>query len=339
VLERESGDDAEPEHRDRAAWLTVLRAHEETRYLVLEMGARHIGDIRYLAGLVSLAVGLVTNVGTAHVGEFGSRDAIARAKGELVEALPAASDGGLAVLSADDETVAAMAARTTARVLLYGRARHVDVRAVDVELDRGRARFRLSAAGVSAPVELRFLGEHQMFNALGAAAVAYGLGMAVPDIAAALSAAARWHRAAWRSPSGRTASRPSTTRSTPTPTPSAPRWRPWLRWRPGAGRSRSSGRWPSSANSPGGGRSRPGGLPPNSALASWWPSGAVTPRRPPGRRGRGGQLRAVVPDADAAVPVLEELLRPGDIVLAKASHAMHLEELAVTLATAGGPAA
>ena len=145
-------------------------------------------DIAYLTGLVPPRAGLVVNVGTAHVGEFGSRAAIAQAKGELVEALPAAADGVLAVLNADDELVAAMASRTAARVLLYGRVGHADVRAEDVEQAGGRARFVLTAAGVPALFSLRFLGEHQVSNALGAAAVAYGLACLL-DIAAALSAA------------------------------------------------------------------------------------------------------------------------------------------------------
>ena len=97
--------------------LTALRADADTRFLVLEMGARHIGNISELCGFVRPDVGLVLNVGTAHVGEFGSRDAIAQTKGELVESL---SEDGTAVLNADDPLVAAMASRTRARVRTYG---------------------------------------------------------------------------------------------------------------------------------------------------------------------------------------------------------------------------
>src|SRR6266511_2674118 len=91
---------------------TVLRAGADTRYLALELGARGLGHIRYLCGIARPHIGLVLNVGVAHLGEFGTVDAIAQAKGELVEALPA---GGLAVLNADDPRVRAMAARTGAR--------------------------------------------------------------------------------------------------------------------------------------------------------------------------------------------------------------------------------
>ncbi len=106
--------------------LTVLRCEDSTRYLVSEMGARAIGNIRYLCDIVAPQVAVVLNVGMAHVGEFGGREATAEAKGELVEALPA---DGLAVLNADDDLVAAMAARTTSRTVFVGRSPRADVQA------------------------------------------------------------------------------------------------------------------------------------------------------------------------------------------------------------------
>jgi UDP-N-acetylmuramoyl-tripeptide--D-alanyl-D-alanine ligase len=172
--------------------LTVLRAGETTRYLILEMSARGIGHITYLAGIAPPRIGAVLNVGRAHAGEFGSVDAVAKAKGELVEALPAAADGGVAVLNADDPNVVAMAARTSARVVTTsvdpGRA--ADVRATDISLDDlGRASFRLTIGGTSANVALRLHGRHHVANALAAAAVAAELGMDVAAIAGALTAA------------------------------------------------------------------------------------------------------------------------------------------------------
>jgi len=107
--------------------LTALRAEPGTQHLVLEMGARGIGHIRYLAGLTPPRIGVVLNVGTAHIGEFGGREQIAQAKGELVEVLPAAAEGGVAVLNADDPLVRAMAARTKARTVLFGEAEDADV--------------------------------------------------------------------------------------------------------------------------------------------------------------------------------------------------------------------
>jgi len=173
--------------------LTVLRADATTRHLVLEMGARGPGHIARLCRVAPPRVGAVLNVGSAHLGEFGSREAIARSKQELVESLPA---GGVAVLNADDDLVRAMAGATPARVITFGTAASADVRAVDVTLDpEGRPAFTLVARGGSAPVRLRGYGEHQVANALAAAAVATELGLPVPDVAVALGAAeplSRW---------------------------------------------------------------------------------------------------------------------------------------------------
>jgi len=169
---------------------TVLRADDATRYLVLELSARGPGHIAALAATAPPLVGAVLNVGSAHLGEFGSVAAIAAAKGELVEALPAAVDGGVAVLNADDPAVAAMAGRTTAAVVRVGLGIDADVRALDVRIDdRTRAEFTLSTPEGSAPVRLRVAGEHQVGNALAAAAVGRAVGLGVDQVAAALSAA------------------------------------------------------------------------------------------------------------------------------------------------------
>lgn len=170
---------------------TALRADAGTRHLVLEYSARGAGHIARLAAVVPPRIGVVLNVGRAHVGEFGSVAAIAQAKGELVEALPA---DGVAVLNADDPLVSPMAARTAARVVTFGRG-PADVRADDVRLDGGRARFTLVTASGRAPVALRLVGEHHVGNALAAAAVALELGGTPEGVAAALSAAepaSRW---------------------------------------------------------------------------------------------------------------------------------------------------
>ncbi|MEO9138072.1 MAG: UDP-N-acetylmuramoyl-tripeptide--D-alanyl-D-alanine ligase [Jatrophihabitans sp.] len=172
---------------------TVLRATTDTRFLVLEKSARGIGHIRYLTNIAPPRIGVVLNVGSAHLGEFGSREAIAQAKGELVEALPV---DGVAILNADDALVAAMAVRTKARVVTFGEAADADVRAEEIQLDDlGRARFVLRAAGVSVDVALRLVGPHHVSNALAAAAVAVECGMTPNAVAAQLSAAtplSRW---------------------------------------------------------------------------------------------------------------------------------------------------
>ena len=172
--------------------LTVLRADESTRYLVLEMSARGIGHIAYLTGIAPPKIAAVLNVGRAHAGEFGSIDAVAKAKGEIVEALPDAAAGGVAILNADDPNVAAMAPRTAARVVTTSVDPEcdADLKATDLTLDDlGRASFTLHTRAGSAPVTLTLHGGHHVANALAAAAVATELGMDVQAVADALTAA------------------------------------------------------------------------------------------------------------------------------------------------------
>ncbi|MEV0693336.1 UDP-N-acetylmuramoyl-tripeptide--D-alanyl-D-alanine ligase [Streptomyces sp. NPDC050388] len=186
--------------------LTALTATEETKFLVLEMGARGIGHIRYLAGLTPPKVGLVLNVGTSHIGEFGGREQIAQAKGEMVEALPSAEEGGTAILNADDPLVRAMESRTKAKVLLFGETDEADVRAENVRLtDSGQPSFRLHTPSGASDVTMRLYGEHHVSNALAAAAVAHELGMSAEEIALALSEAgslSRWRMEVTERPDG-----------------------------------------------------------------------------------------------------------------------------------------
>ncbi|MEV0729969.1 UDP-N-acetylmuramoyl-tripeptide--D-alanyl-D-alanine ligase [Polymorphospora sp. NPDC050346] len=163
---------------------TVLRAGPQTRFLVLEKGARGPGHISYLCRIAPPTIGVVVNVGVAHIGEFGSVEGIATAKGELVEALPV---DGVAVLNADDPLVRAMATRTAARVVLVGEAADADVRAEDVQLDeRGRASYTLVTPDGRHPVRLGLSGRHQVGNSLAAAAVAREAGLPDAELAAAL---------------------------------------------------------------------------------------------------------------------------------------------------------
>lgn len=167
--------------------LTMLRADAATRFLVLEMGARHIGQIAQLSLLVAPDIAVVLNVGRAHLGKFGSRAAIATAKRELVEGLAPA---GTAVLNADDPRVAAMRSRTDGPVLTFGRSEHADVHVTDLALDRlARPSFVLRTADASAPVALPILGAHQALNASAAAAAGLAAGVQLDVVAAALSTA------------------------------------------------------------------------------------------------------------------------------------------------------
>ncbi len=166
---------------------TVSRLAPDSKFLVLEMGARHVGDIAYLTSLVQPEVGIVLNVGNAHIGAFGSRENIARAKGELLEALPT---GGRAVINADDALVAAMANRTAADVVTFGLASEATVRAESVVIDeRGRASFTLRAPQGSAPVSLQLYGRHLVPNALAAVAAALSFTDDLTSVARTLSSA------------------------------------------------------------------------------------------------------------------------------------------------------
>lgn len=182
--------------------LTACRVDPDTRFLVSEMGARGIGHIAWLTSLVGLDVGVVLNIGTAHVGEFGDKLMTAAAKGELVEGLP---HEGWAVLNADDPLVAGMAARTRAGIAWFGEGDlpegALQVRARGVQSDAlSRHSFDLVATRegrtVSAPVQLQVIGRHQVSNALAAAAAALAVGMDVDAVATALSSAGP--RSKWR---------------------------------------------------------------------------------------------------------------------------------------------
>lgn len=181
--------------------LTATRVGADTRFLVSEFGARGIGHVSWLCGVVPPQIGVVVNVGQAHLGEFGDVATIARAKAELVEALP--SDGW-AVLNADDALVSAMAARTSARIATFALGAEPTFGELRVwseqaeSDDRLRYRFVVHAAGSvagTAPVSLQVSGAHQVSNALAALTAALTVGLDLESAAAAVSRAeakSRW---------------------------------------------------------------------------------------------------------------------------------------------------
>ena len=183
--------------------MTVLSADTETKYLVLEMGARQEGHVRYLCDIAPPDIGVVLAVGSAHLGEFGSVDSIARAKAELVSSLKAS---GTAVLNADDARVLAMAEQTEAHILSFGISPSADVRALEVTSDdRDRASFSLATSGAQEHVSLQIFGSHAVPNALAAAAVAASLGIDLKTTAAHLSTAlmrSRWRMEITQRPDG-----------------------------------------------------------------------------------------------------------------------------------------
>ena len=318
--------------------LTVLDADEDTRFLVLEMGSRGPGHIARLCRVARPDVGVVLNVGSAHLGEFGSADGIAVAKGELVEALPAE---GTAVLNADDPRVIGMAPRTRAGVVTTGRAADADVRAEDVALDEfGRAAFTLVVAGARAAVRLQVVGEHQVANALSAAGAALAAGMAPDAVAAALSAAeprSRWRMEVTRRDDGVTVindaynANPESMRAALAALAGLPAQRriavlgAMAELGPGAaGEHERLGRDAVAA-----GVDLVVAVGPDAVGIA---DGALAA----GARADEGAVR--VPDRAAARELLTEVLVPGDVVLVKASRSYGLEVLAADLLAAGAGA-
>ncbi|RBY88933.1 UDP-N-acetylmuramoyl-tripeptide--D-alanyl-D-alanine ligase [Blastococcus sp. TBT05-19] len=316
--------------------LTVLSADEGTRYLVLEMGARGPGHIARLCRVARPQIGVVLNVGSAHLGEFGSAEVIAQAKGELVEALP---EDGTAVLNADDPRVIGMAPRTRARVLATGRGADADVRATDVALDdSARPRFTLVTAGEEHRVELQVVGEHQVANALSAAGAALAAGMAPAEVAAALSAAgprSRWRMEVTRRDDGVTIvndaynANPESMRAALAALAGLPAERRiavlggMAELGPDAAAEHERlGRDAVSA-----------GVDVVIAVgtdAVGIAGGATAAGR------RAGEESVHVPDRAAALALLTEVLRPGDVVLVKASRSYGLELLAADLLGGAG---
>lgn len=173
--------------------LTVLQASSDTEVLVLELGARHVGDVRLLSAVTRPDVVVVTNVGVAHMEIFGSWKAIVDASAEPIEAL---GSGDVAILSSDDRVVRGYRSRTQARVRTFGLAGDADVRAEDLSLDAsGRASFMVHAGQERASVRLSIPGEHMVQNALAAISTGLELDVSLDEAAAAVGSA---RVSAWR---------------------------------------------------------------------------------------------------------------------------------------------
>ncbi|MCU1409406.1 MAG: UDP-N-acetylmuramoyl-tripeptide--D-alanyl-D-alanine ligase [Rhodoglobus sp.] len=173
--------------------ISILGIEHDTRFLIVEMGADGVGDIAKLVAVAMPDVGIVLTVGLAHIGKFGSPEAIEQAKGEMVADLP---ETAVAVLNADDPRVVRMARRTKAPVQWFGLSDAADVRAVDIEATASGTAFTVVADGERTPVQLRILGEHHAMNALAAITAARAVGVPVARSAAALEGLVRAER--WR---------------------------------------------------------------------------------------------------------------------------------------------
>jgi UDP-N-acetylmuramoyl-tripeptide--D-alanyl-D-alanine ligase len=311
--------------------VTVLRIDHGTRVLVLEMGARGLGHIAYLCTIAQPDIGVVLNVGSAHVGEFGSVEAIATAKGELVEAL---RPDGLAVLDIDDPVVAAMAARSRAPVVTVGRSPSADILANDVVMRAGgRPSFTLVTPEASAPVRLSLVGGHQVSNALAAAAVGRALGLDASRVAEVLSAAvpvSRWRMEVADRSDGVTVindaynANPESVRAALVALVDvAGERRSWAV----LGEMRELGDGHADEHESVGRLVTTLGVDRLVVVGE----GARPMLRGAGLGGSSRGAAVLVADADAAVDLLHREVSPGDVVLVKASRAVGLERVAAAL--------
>ncbi|WP_190822294.1 UDP-N-acetylmuramoyl-tripeptide--D-alanyl-D-alanine ligase [Saccharopolyspora pogona] len=316
---------------------TVLRADEGTRHLVLELSARGVGHIANLCEVAPPRIGAVLNVGHAHLGEFGSQEAVAQAKGELVEALPA---DGVAVLNADDPLVAAMADRTKARVVFVGESPGAQVRAADIEVDElARPTFTLVTAQGEARVTLPLFGEHHVGNALTAAAIALELGATVEQVAERLGSVRRVSARRMEvseTPGGVTVvddaynANPESVRAALKTLAAMTRGRPGRAWAV-LGPMAELGELDVQAHD------EIGRLAVRLNIDRLVVVGeqARAMHQAASLEGSWGEESVLVPDIDAAVALLRAELRPGDVVLAKASNSAGLWRVAEALLAAG----
>lgn len=179
-------------NNDLGAPISLLRCTDKTRYCIVEMGARHLGDIAKLAEMAQPNIGVVLKVGSAHVGEFGSVELIAKTKSEMISSL---NESAVAILGNYDPYTPAMAALHKGKSVLFGEDVSCAIRATDIEFREGRAHFDLVTPEGRSPVGLRIIGLHQVANALAVAAIATELGLSLDQISGGLSTAesnARW---------------------------------------------------------------------------------------------------------------------------------------------------
>jgi UDP-N-acetylmuramoyl-tripeptide--D-alanyl-D-alanine ligase len=323
---------------------TVLRATASTDYLILELSARHPGNIAALAAIAPPAIGVVLNVGTAHLGEFGSREAIAKTKAELPQAVPRS---GVVVLDVDDPAVAAMAEVTAARVVRVSRHSHTDAGPADVwagpvTLDElARPQFTLhSGADSVVEVSLAVHGDHHVSNALCAAAVALECGATTEQVANALAGAGpvSGHRMRVSTRTDGVTVIDDAYNANPDSMRAGLQALAWISSSRGAGRRRSwavLGEMAELGEDAISEHDRIGRLAVRLDVSrlivvgigrsmSAMHHGAVM-------EGSWGGEAAIVADADAALMLLRAELQPGDVVLVKASNAAGLGALADSL--------
>jgi UDP-N-acetylmuramoyl-tripeptide--D-alanyl-D-alanine ligase len=311
--------------------LTVLRADASTRYLIAELSARGAGHIAALCQIAPPRLGVVLCVGNAHAGEFGSQEQIAAAKSELPAAIPA---DGVTILNADDPLVIAMAAKTAGRVVTFGQSADADFRASDVELDHlSRPRFTLRTAAGSAAVALTLSGAHNVTNALAAAALASELGLSLPAIADGLSTAraqSKWRMEVTERPDGVIVVNDAYNSSPEAVTAALAAIEVIAAGRRAyavLGRMAELGERSREFHEQAGIAAARTGL---AGIIAVGDEAAPILTGAKSEPGYAGELLGV-PDDRAAIAALAERLRPGDVVLVKASRAAGLQTVALAL--------
>jgi UDP-N-acetylmuramoyl-tripeptide--D-alanyl-D-alanine ligase len=310
--------------------LTLLARESEHSTLVVELGTNQPGEIARLAEIARPTVGVITNVGTAHIEFLGSRDGIAHEKGSLLEALPA---DGVAVLNADDARVMAQRARTPATVRTFGLDASADVRAERLRrLDTGGFAFELVAPEGRCAIELRLLGDPAVCNALAAAAAALAAGANLEAVATGLAGAkAVGGRMQPLALAGGAIVVDDSYNANPQSTEAALRSLALLK---GAGRGLAAlGDMGELGDSAEDAHTEAGALAARLGLDFLFAVGAYGKALARGALGAGMAPDRVMvfADAEAAAVAIDERLRPRDWVLVKGSRAMRMERIVQAL--------
>jgi UDP-N-acetylmuramoyl-tripeptide--D-alanyl-D-alanine ligase len=312
--------------------MTLLEANEGHERAVLETGMDRLGEIARMCEIARPDCAVVLNVGPTHLEKLGSMEAIAQAKGEAVEAL---GQFGTAVLNADDAYVAAMAARSKARVLTFGMSPGAFVHASDLRpRGLGGVDFQLSCGGRSLQAHSPLPGERLVYNALAAIAVAVSEGLSVEDAAFALGRAEVPARLqAKLSPSGATilddcynASPASTTAALGV-----------LHEMLGARKLALLGDMLELGSEEANGHSQVGEYAAG-VVDGLFTVGSLGALIAAAARGAGARFVRHFDSTEEATAELRDLLQPGDVLLIKASHGMHLENVVSALMNEGTPA-
>lgn len=324
--------------------LTVLSCTTRTKYLVLEMGMRGRHHIAYLCQIAHPSIAGVINVGSAHIELLGSREAIAEAKAEIIDDLPA---DGVAIMHADNPLVMGQAGRTSAPIMTFGEDADADVRASDITLDTlARPRFTLHWQGEAVPVQLTLSGEHQVANALAATAFALAAGIDLGDIVRVLESyesASKWRMEVTERPDGVTVindaynANPESMRAALKALVAMGRGQGSQERRTWAvvGEMRELGDISVDEHDAIGRLAVRLDVSKLVAVGE----GARPVHLGAAHEGSWGEESTWVPDVDAAIALLREQVQPGDIVLVKASRSIGLEAVAAALLADGGDVA